>query len=358
RIDDLALAGRNDAVYSLDSEAGTIRLGDGLCGRISEAGKRVRIETMRAGGGSAGNPPPGALTELTGPDLDNKLVPPPKLKVQQSIAAEGGANVETIAEAEKRIPALYRHRDRSVTEEDYKRLAAETPGVRVGRVEVLPLFKPHQRRSDVPGVVSVMTLPFRELSRAPNPRPDRPFIERVHGYLNTRRPLTTELYVIGCEYVPLAISVGITISEGFERDTTINDVREAVRRFVWPLTPGGPEGIGWPLGRPVRDREIEVAVARVTGVNGVLGINLFRRESNDWLLVTSPRIAEIPIGKWQLPELLAIVVVADNPPPDRITGLPPLGAGGGGAGTGGAGGGGGTGGGGIGVAVPVVPELC
>lgn len=374
QIDDLALAGRNDAVYSLDSEAGTIRFGDGLRGRIPDAGKRVRVETMRAGGGSAGNLPPGSLTEISGRDLDNKLVPPPKLKVQQSVAAEGGADAETMAEAEKRIPALYRHRDRSVTEEDYRRLAAETPGVRVGRVEVLPLFKPHQRRSDVPGVVSVMTLPFREVSRAPNPRPDRPFIERVHGYLNARRPLTTELYVIGCEYVPVAISVGITISAGFGRDTIINDVREAVRRFMWPLAPGGPEANGWPLSRPVRDREIEVAVARVSGVNSVLGINLFRRESNDWRLIVAPRIAEIPIGKWQLPELLAVVVVADNLPPDRISGMPPLGASGGGvggagtggsgtgtggAGTGGAGGpGDGAAGGSGGVAVPVVPEIC
>jgi hypothetical protein len=362
QLDDLALAGRNDAVYSLDSEAGTVRFGDGLRGRIPDAGKRVRVEMLRAGGGRAGNLPPGSLTEITGRDLDNKLVPPPKLKVQQSLAAEGGADAETIADAEKRIPALYRHRDRSVTEEDYKRLAAETPGVHVGRVEVLPRFKPQQRRSDVPGVVSVMTLPFREVSRAPNPRPDRPFIERVHNYLNVRRPLTTELYVIGCEYVPVAISVGITISEGFGRDTIINDVREAVRRFVWPLAPGGPDGVGWPLARAVRDREIEVAVARVTGVNGVLGVNLFRRENGDWRMLVAPRIAEIPLGKWQLPELLAVVVVADSLPPERITGMPPLGTsggvGGGAAGGGGVGGAGGGGGAGVGVAVPVVPEVC
>jgi predicted phage baseplate assembly protein len=294
---------------------------------------------MRAGGGSAGNLPPGSLKEITGRDLDNK--PPPKLKLQQSIAAEGGEDAETLGQAEQRIPALYRHRDRSVTEEDYKRLAAEAPGVRVGRVEVLPLFKPHQRRSDMPGVVSVMTLPFRSISRAPNPRPDRPFIERVHAHLNARRPLTTELYVIGCEYIPIALSVGITIGEGFGRDTVINEVREALRSFMWPLAPGGPDGGGWPLGRAVRDREIEVAVARVSGVNGVLGINLFRRENNDWRKIVAARTAEVAMGKWQLPELLAVVVVADTLPPDRVGGGLDENADGA-----------------SGIAVPVVPEIC
>lgn len=337
RIDDLALAGRDDAVYSLDAEAATVRFGDGIRGRIPDAGKRVRVESMRAGGGSAGNLPPGSLKEITGTDLDNKQ--PPKLKLQQSLAAEGGEDAETLAQAEQRIPALYRHRDRSVTEEDYKRLAAETPGVRLGRVEVLPRFKPHQRRSDVAGVVSVMTLPFRSVSRAPNPRPDRPFIERVHAYLSARRPLATELYVIGCEYVPIALSVGITISEGFGRDTVINDVREALRSFMWPLTPGGPDGNGWPLGRPVRDREVEVAVARVPGVNGVLGINLFRRENNDWRKVVAGRTAEIAIAKWQLPELLGVLVVADALPPDTM-GLDDRGDQA------------------SGIAVPVVPEIC
>ena len=338
RIDDLALAGRDDAVYTLDAEAGIVRFGDGIRGRIPDAGKRVRVETMRAGGGSAGNLPAGSLKGIRGIDLDNKQ--PPNLKVQQSLPAEGGEDAETLAQAEARIPALYRHRDRSVTEEDYKRLAAETPGVRLGRVEVLPRFKPHQRRSDVPGVVSVMTLPFRSVSRAPNPRPDRPLIERVHAYLNSRRPLTTELYVIGCEYVPIALSVGITIGDGFGRDTVINDVREALRSFMWPLTPGGPDGNGWPLGRPVRDREIEVAIARVSGVNGVIGTNLFRRENNDWRKVVAARAVEIPIARWQLPELLGVVVVADNLPPETIGGL-----GDGSDLT-------------SGIAVPVVPEIC
>ncbi|HSN04186.1 MAG TPA: hypothetical protein VLS44_04340, partial [Nitrospira sp.] len=43
RIDDLALAGRDATVYQLDREAGTIRFGDGMRGRIPETGMRIRV---------------------------------------------------------------------------------------------------------------------------------------------------------------------------------------------------------------------------------------------------------------------------------------------------------------------------
>ncbi|HEU0015686.1 MAG TPA: putative baseplate assembly protein, partial [Longimicrobium sp.] len=200
RVEDLATAGRGDAVYTLDPEAGLLRFGDGLRGLIPRQGMRVRVGMMRSGGGAAGNLPPGSLTRLTGTKQDGD---PATINVLQPLAMEGGDDAETLFEAERRIPALLRDRNRAVTPEDYRHLAAEAPGVRAGRVEVLPRFKPHQRRSNVPGVVSVMVLPRKELRQAPNPRPDRPMLERVHAHLDELRPVTTELYVIGVEYVPL-----------------------------------------------------------------------------------------------------------------------------------------------------------
>ena len=357
RIDDLALAGRDATVYRLDPEAGTIRFGDGMRGRIPDTGMRIRVAVMRAGGGAAGNVPPGSLASVTARDLRGAIVTT-KLTVSQTLPTEGGADAETLAEAERRIPALFRHRDRAVTEADYQELAARTPGVRMGRVDVLPRFKPHQRRFDVPGVVSVMVIPFKEGTSLPNPRPDRPFLEAVHGMLQPRRPLGTELYVTGCEYVPLGVSVAITVKDGFNggmggdsgagsggfsRETVVAEVREALRRALWPLAPGGADGTGWPLGRPVRDREVEVVVARVPGVSAVAPINLFQQQGKEWHKV--PRVsAEAPVQltlqPWQLPELLSVVVVVGDEAPDDLRGVPNPFADQ------------------SGVAVPVVPDLC
>lgn len=357
RIDDLALAGRDAAAYQLDREAGTIRFGDGMRGRIPETGMRIRVAVMRAGGGAAGNLPAGSLTAVTARDLRGAVVTT-KLKVSQTMPTQGGADAETLADAERRIPALFRHRDRAVTETDYRELAARTPGVRTGRVDVLPRFKPHQRRFEVPGVVSVMAIPFKEGTSLPNPRPDRPFLEAVHAMLDPRRPLATELYVIGCEYVSLGISVAITVkdgfgsgegrdnstgSSGFSRESVVAEAREALRRYLWPLAPGGTDGTGWPLGRSLRDRELEVVVARVPGVSGVAPINLFERQGHAWRKL--PRASaegsvQLPLQPWQLPELLSVVVVVGDEAPDDLRGVPNPFADH------------------AGVAVPVVPDLC
>jgi Baseplate J-like protein len=341
RADDLATAGRDAEVYRLDAEAGVVQFGDGVRGRVPSAGARVRVGRMRAGGGVEGNVPAGTLDAVTAFDLSG--APVNGLKAFQPLPLEGGARAETLEEAERRIPDLFRHRNRAVTADDFRTLAAETPGVRVGRVEVMPRFKPHERRFDVPGIVSVMALPLKEQRQAPNPRPDRPFIEAVHAQLDRRRLIGTELYVIGCEYVPLGLGVGIELADGAERDTVSNAVREALRRFLWSLAPGGPRAEGWPLGGAVRDRDLEVVVAQVAGVRAVPGINLFRASDNgrwDRIAPASSAVAAtLTLEPWQLPELLGIVIGVPDVPTD-LRGVPnPFLDG-------------------DAVAVPVVPEVC
>ncbi|HEX8243159.1 MAG TPA: putative baseplate assembly protein, partial [Longimicrobium sp.] len=70
RVDDLAFAARGEPAYALDPEAGTVRFGDGVRGRVPALGMRVRVALLRAGGGSAGNVPPGTLAKVSGTALD------------------------------------------------------------------------------------------------------------------------------------------------------------------------------------------------------------------------------------------------------------------------------------------------
>lgn len=274
RVDDLALAARDQRVYALDAEIGVVQFGDGIRAAVLPARSIVRAATMRAGGGAAGNLAPASLTAI---DVANA----PPLRVQHATATFGGEDAESLDDAERRIPSTLRHGQRAVTAEDYRRVAAETPGAFVARAEVLPRFLPHQRMMEVPGVVSVMVLPRKAVWRPPAPRPDRPFIERVRAWLDARRPLATELYVIGAEYVPIGVGVAITVREGFGPDAVTRAVTDALHRFLWPLAPGGPQGQGWPLGRAVRDRELEVLVAHVEGIDTVAGVSLFGPKALD-----------------------------------------------------------------------------
>jgi hypothetical protein len=159
--------------------------------------------------------------------------------------------------------------------------------------------------------------------------------------------------VIGCDYVPLGVAVAVEIRDGFARDAVLLQVREALRRLLWPLAPGGLDGGGWPLGRPVRSRELEVEVSRVPGVDELRGITLFGRAAaeagDDWRRL--PTIAAdgaqaLELQRWQLPELLSVVAVAvtgegaASAVPTDLRALPnPFAEAGA-------------------VAVPVVPELC
>ncbi len=343
RTDDLALMGRDSAVYSLDPEAGTIRFGDGLRGRVPDAGHRIRVAMARVGGGRSGNVPPGSITALRAAPAGRKV------KLLQPLPMDGGEDAETLADAERRIPAFFRHKDRAVTAEDYQRLAVDTPGVRLGRVEVLPKFRPFQRQKGVPGVVSVMVLPHKEGFEAPNPQPDRPTLEAVHAYLDVRRPLSTELYVIGCEYIQIGVSVGVSLLDTLAAGTpvmgqgglaagfadgqpltgerVIAAVKEALRRYLSPLAPGGYDGTGWRLGRAVKDRELEVVVARVPGVDEVLRVNVFRWQNGAWRLLprkTPDTPAELILESWQLPELLSVVVAVDEDAPVTLTSVNPF----------------------------------
>lgn len=319
-VGDLALADRDDAVYSLDPEAGLVRFGDNVRGRIPEVGLRIRVGQMRAGGGRAGNLPGGSLGDIAALDLQGN--PVPQLKLWQPLATSGGEDPEDLAAAEQRIPAQLRHGDRAVTEGDYQRLAADTPGIAAGRVEVLPRFKPQQRRSEVPGVVSVMVWPQKGTPKPPNPRPDRPFLEAVFAQLDRRRPLGTELYVIGCEYRPLGITVGVELQAGARRDSVLQAIRQGLHQFLWPLAPGDVGGQGWRLGKTVRDRELEVIVARVDGVRSVAQVKLFEPlDGGGWRKLQradNPNLSELPLDPWQLPELLTVVVITDGDAPDTL----------------------------------------
>lgn len=347
RVDDLAAISRNpqqarDArAFELDAEAGVLRFGDGVRGRVPEAQMRVRLAHGRFGGGRAGNLAAGSLAQITAVQVDGSAAP--RLKVLQPLPLGGGQDAETLAEAEKRIPARLRHRERAVTADDYRQLAFSTPAAEVGRVEVLPRFKPADRRFHVPGVVSVMALPVAPFGPAPWPRPDRPFIERVHAHLAARSPLATELYVIGCEYLPLAVSVAVELRPGFERDTVLHAVQQALLRLLWPLAGGGIDATGYALGKPVRSRELEVEVARVPGVDEVRGLQIFTpRPGGTWqpLRAGPDGTQQLSLQPWQLPELLAVLAVEGNEAPSDVRALPNPQADA------------------HAVAVPVVPELC
>ncbi len=312
QVDDVSVVQGPAQVYVLDPEAGTVTFGNQLQGMIVPPGRRVRVQTMRAGGGAAGNLPAGSLTAIQAVDAAGVPIAQ-ALTVQQPIPTTGGADAETLDDAQLRVPSLLRTQGRAVTASDYETLAMQTPGANVARVEVLPLFKPQTRTPDVPGVVSVMVIPAKPGVLNPCPRADRPTLESVYQYLDPRRPVAAEMYVIASEYIGLGISVAVEVKTGFELLQVSQAVETSLRSYLWPTSPGGTDRTGWALGRGVRSLELEVIVSQVPGVIEVNGLTLFKPLSSGTyqkLPADASGRSELVIESWQLPEVLEVVVAA------------------------------------------------
>jgi hypothetical protein len=157
--------------------------------------------------------------------------------------------------------------------------------------------------------------------------------------------VAAELYVIGTEYVGMGLSIAVEVLAGFDLRVTAQKVEGALRRYLWPLEPGGTQQTGWPLARMVRSLELEVIASQVEGVVEVNGIQLFTLQpdkSYQSVAGGSGNQREIPMKSYQLPELLRVKVTAG---PDG-SGVGPTGSLEPNPEPGGA------------VSVPVVPKVC
>jgi predicted phage baseplate assembly protein len=295
--------------YMVEAAARLVRFPPGgrRGGRVPQIGERIRVRSYRYGGGGAGNVAAGAVTGAGG------------LTITNPFPAAGGRDPEQLADALDRIPAEVHRRDRAVTADDFRQLAARVSGV--ARAEALPLFHPDTPTFEAAGLVSVMIFPVEDVANPGAPTPDRALLRRVATYLNLRRLVTTELYVIPPEYVPIAVSAGVAVRDGYQVDAVRRWVELILRQFLAPAPPYGPDGGGWPLGRLVRRAELEAVAVQVDGVEFVedLRLALGNRTTGVW---TERDL--IPLQRWQVPELTAITVVQGSPLPPGQSHPPPV----------------------------------
>ncbi|MBH1987077.1 MAG: putative baseplate assembly protein [Burkholderiales bacterium] len=316
-VDDLMAAGpevvldptqasrRPNEVCLVDAEAGTVRFGDGLRGRRPPQGSRI-VAHYDVCEGRAGNVPAGAIS--SGPAL------PPGVRVRNPLPTWGGADAEDAGTGEKRVASFIRHRDRLVTTDDFRDITQRTPGVDLARVEVLSAYHPDlgdSQPGDAPGVVTLMLVPRHDPRQPDAPLPDGAFIDAVCRHLEPRRLVTTELVLRGPQYVPMWLSVGITVAGGH----SVPEVRDAVKaRLRAMLAPTRADGLtdlpgresGWPLGTAVNPKELWAEAARVPGVLRINGVNL---ADADGIAI----LDEQPLRGLKLPRLLGLSVEAGDP---------------------------------------------
>ena len=297
------VAASSPKVYALDIESGEIRFGDGAHGMRPPRGAIVQA-SYDFGGGLEGMVGIGSIRKGSGL--------PPGVKVGNPVPTWGGDAAESTEDAERAVPATLRHRDRLISTQDFEEITWRTPGVDLGRVEVLPLVHPRLPGQSAQGVVSVVVIPARDSAHPDAPRPDALFLATICEHLEPRRVITTELHVLGPSYRGVWVTVGIEAVPSRAEGPVREAVEAEIRRFLSPLR-GGFEQSGWPLGKAVEALELWAAATRVSGVAKV---NLLRLGSVD-----GAEVDRVELGPLDLPELLGVAAQSgDAPTLDEVLG--------------------------------------
>lgn len=239
-------SGPEDPHYVLNRRNGEVLFGNGDEGRLPvgnplNPGANAIARRYAYGGGVRGNVAAGALTSLRTPiqGIDSGAV-------SNLFAAEGGREDETLDEAIARARRDLSAHDRAVTPADYEALALQSGPV--ARAKALPLVHPDFPGVEVPGVSSVVILP--DVPADPAPMPTPALLRQVCAYLDPRRLLTAELYIMAPRYLDVTVSAELYLENDADLAEAVTGAVEGLEAYFHPLT-GGSDGQGWPFGGDV-----------------------------------------------------------------------------------------------------------
>jgi predicted phage baseplate assembly protein len=273
-VDDFTDSGPDDHHFMLDVSSGEVRLGpavrmpDGTLrgyGAVPPKDARLRMRAYRIGGGRAGNVSARSLTVL-------KSSIPFVARVENRRTASGGVDGEDLENAKVRGPIRLRTRSRAVTTEDYEHLAREA-APEIARIRAIGAGD----GADA-GSVRVLVVPD-VVSRDGWLRFDQ--LVPTEDTLQTITDRIEEARVIGSRVIiEPPIYRGVTIVAKLRARPRQNPVRlqdEALKALYAYFDPiiGGPEGKGWPFGRPVNIGEVYSVLQRLRGTEFVEDARLF-----------------------------------------------------------------------------------
>lgn len=285
--------------YVLNRATGEVFTGDGVNGNIPGAyvgdpGGNVVARVYRFGGGLRGNVPAGAISTLVTP------VPGLGDGVTNLLAANSGRDEESLDAAKRRAPHSLRSRDRAVTVADFEYLAEQSGSVK--RAKALPGFHPDFPSMKLPGTVSVVVVPDADPAN-PMPMPADGTLRTVCRYLDERRILTTELFVLKPNYQQVEVRAEVVVSDTADAALVHDEVARTLTDYFHPLR-GGEEQHGWPFGGTIFYSRV---YQRVSGIAGIGSITKLMIVIDD---LEQPACTDVPIASHGLLYSIGHTIVA------------------------------------------------
>ncbi|MDI5961171.1 putative baseplate assembly protein [Streptantibioticus silvisoli] len=234
-------------------------------GAVPPQGAVLRVPRYRTGGGTGGNIARNAISVL-------RSSVPYVARVDNREAAGGGVDGETVENAKLRAPNLLRMQERAVTADDFEFIAARA-APSVARVKCLPAT------GEAAGGVRVLVVPDAVADEGDQLRfeqliPAERTLELICSALDERRLVGTRLVVHPAEYLGVTVVARLQVLGSEDVDDTRQRALAALYRYLNPLR-GGPDGGGWPFGRPVQYGEVFAVLQRAAGTAVVEELLLF-----------------------------------------------------------------------------------
>jgi predicted phage baseplate assembly protein len=254
RVDDFLASASEDPHYTLNPTSGELRFGDGRRGRVPVAGASLIATEYRYGGGRDANVGVDSITiplsSLVGVD-----------SVTNTRAAVGGSDEQDIEDLKVEAPSVLRHRNRSVTAEDFAAIVQNLGDV--AKAVAIPLAHPEYPGVKVPGAVTVVIVPDSE-DQPPKPSSDQ--IRYACNYLDGFRLLTTEVYVKGPVYQAVKVIATIAAKPYAAFDEVALTVAEQLNQRLDPMN--------WPFGRELYPTSLYDVILGIEGVSAVPFLSL------------------------------------------------------------------------------------
>jgi len=261
-------------------------------GAIPPRGAEIRMVAYRTGGGRRGNVQSGSLRFL-------KSAVPYVARVENHNPGRNGADAETLDQAVLKAPQILRTRDRAVTAEDFEVLALQASEGAIARVRCLP-----PNSSSDAGIVRLLIVPQANtdaltLGRGLSPNAQgvgiapelfalsAPLQQQVLRYLDERRLLGVQVQLQEPEYVGVSVRTQVALDPAYDQphaqQEILSNLSITLYRYLNPLV-GGPEGKGWPFGRPVYSSDIVALLQQTPGVLYLGAVLLFplRKQGQTW----------------------------------------------------------------------------
>lgn len=273
-VSDFAGTAPDDRHFTLDLSSGearfgpAVRLADGALrryGAVPAKGAHLRLREYRVGGGRKGNVSTRAITVL-------KSSIPFVSRVENRKPARGGVEGEDVENAKVRGPIRLRARGRAVTTEDYEQLAREA-APEVARVRAVAAGD----GTDA-GSVRVLIVPSAVAEdgrlRFDQLVPNADTLQKITDRLEESRVIGTRAIVEPPVYRGITVVAKLRARSRVKPETLQEDALRALYRYFDPIS-GGPDGTGWPFGRPINAGEVYSVLQGIRGTEIVEDARLF-----------------------------------------------------------------------------------